>query len=302
MNIRFLFFLLLAVASSLHAQVRVQQIAPGETGVGITEVHGPHIAVDDPAVRGRRELVLMIQGTGGRAQGCRKIDSCFAEMGYHVISIDYPNSVVTTVCSDSPDSACFDGFRQEILFGTPVSSNVAVDSVNCILNRFTRVLVWLAEHDRDGGWKNFLRHGRPRWNRIVVMGHSQGAGHAAYLGKTYRVAGVVMLSGPQDYLKAFQRPAGWQGRRGRTPAAREFAFLNLQDPYNYNFQVADVAAVTGFARTDTSFVRPGEAVHGRGPIFVNDLETEDHHGSTLNVVFVPVWQFIMDRLSGIKRD
>ena len=100
-----------------NAQVRVQLIAPGETGAGITEIHGPHIALYDPAAEKRRELVLMIEGTGGSAVGCRSFDSCFARMGYHVISIDYPNNVITTVCSDSPDSACFDGFRQEILLG-----------------------------------------------------------------------------------------------------------------------------------------------------------------------------------------
>jgi len=65
--------------------------------------------------------------------------------------------------------------------------------------------------------------------------------------------------------------------------------------------VADVAAVTGFAMTDTTFVRAGEPVTGGRHIFVNDLDTEDHHGSTMDVVFVPVWQYIMDRLSGTRK-
>ena len=30
------------------------------------------------------------------------------------------------------------------------------------------------------------------------MGHSQGAGHAAYLGQTKNIKGAVMVSGPQD--------------------------------------------------------------------------------------------------------
>lgn len=30
------------------------------------------------------------------------------------------------------------------------------------------------------------------------MGHSQGAGHAAYLGNTKKIKGAIMVSGPQD--------------------------------------------------------------------------------------------------------
>jgi hypothetical protein len=298
---------LLSVAKSGLAQVRVLQVEPAETvravkaaartDTALRRVHGPHIAEYDPTVKRRRELVLMIEGTGASAMGCRGFDSCLARMGYHVLSLDYPNEVITTVCSDSPDSACFDGFRQEIIFGTPVSEKVKVDSVNCIVNRFTLFLRWLAVNDPQGGWDRFLKNGRPRWNLIVVAGHSQGAGHAAYLGKAFSLAGVIMLSGPQDYLKAFERPAGWQGLQGKTPASRQYAFLNLQDPFNYNFQVADVAMVTGYSMTDTTFVRPGEAVGGGRHIFVNDLETKDHHGSTMNPVFVPVWKYFMDKFS-----
>jgi len=283
------------------AQVKLLRVRPFVTDTAIFEVHGPHIAqYDSTMADGRQELVLMIQGTGARALGCRKFDSCFARMGYHVISIDYPNDVVTTVCSDSPDSACFDGFRQEILFGRPVSEKVKVDSVNCIVNRFTVFLRWLVKNDPSGEWGAFLEDGRPRWDRIVVAGHSQGAGHAAYLGKMYALKGVVMLSGPQDYLKVFSRPAPWQGLPGQTPAARQFAFLNLQDPYNYSFQVADVAAVTGFSPKDTTVVVAGGPVEGERHIFVNDLETRDHHGSTMNEVFLPVWKYIMDRISASK--
>lgn len=296
-----LLFCLLGAAGEGSAQVKLLRVRPFVTDTAIVEVHGPHIAEYDSTMpAGGQGLVLMIQGTGGRALGCRKFDSCFARMGYHVISIDYPNDVITTVCSDSPDSACFDGFRQEILFGSPVSEKVKVDSVNCIVNRFAVFLRWLAVNDPAGEWGDFLDGGQPRWDRIVVMGHSQGAGHAAYLGKRYALKGVVMLSGPQDYLKVFNRPAPWQGLPGQTPASRQFAFLNLQDPFNYSFQLADVAAVTGFSPSDTTMVVAGGTVGGERHIFVNDLDTQDHHGSTMNEVFVPVWKYIMDRISGMK--
>jgi len=158
-------------------------------------------------------------------------------------------------------------------------------------------LRWLVENDPQGGWGDFLQDGQPRWERVVVAGHAQGAGHAAYLGKRFPLAGVLMLSGPQDYLQKFNRPAPWQSAEGKTPAERQYAFLNLQDPYNYAFQVADVAAVTGFKKKDTTMVQAGGPVGGQRHILVNDLETEDHHGSTMNLVFLPVWQYVMDRIS-----
>ena len=36
------------------------------------------------------------------------------------------------------------------------------------------------------------------WERVVLGGHSQGAGHAGFLAATVRLAGAALLSGPQD--------------------------------------------------------------------------------------------------------
>ena len=110
------------LCTGIRAQLKVQFISPDATDGGITVVHGPHIALYDPAAPSRHQLLLMIAGTGGVAVYTRRFDSCFAAMGFHVISIDYPNNVISTTCSNSKDSSCFDDFRQEINFGTPVSS------------------------------------------------------------------------------------------------------------------------------------------------------------------------------------
>jgi hypothetical protein len=78
-----------------------------------------------------------------------------------------------------------------------------------------------------------------------------------------------------------------------TPANRQFAFLHVRDPYHFQFQAADVAAVTGFGATDTTMVVPGQPVRSTGHILVNNMETSDPHGSTLNPVFVPVWSYMI---------
>lgn len=284
-------FCLMTIA--VRSQVEVQSISPSVTDSRIVVVHGPHIALYDPAAPSRHQLFLMIEGTGDYATRMRPIDSSFAKMGFHVVSIDYLNNVITTTCSNSTDSSCFDDFRQEIIFGTPVSSNVDVDSANSIVNRFSKLLVYLVTHDPGGGWSEFVKDSQPRWDRIVVGGHSQGAGHAAFLGKCFDLAGVLMFSGPQDYLKVYNHPAPWQYRKGRTPSNRQFAFLHLNDPYNVRFQAADVSAVTGFPATDTTMASPGQPVYSNNHILINAIETKDPHGSTLNPVFAAVWRYMV---------
>jgi hypothetical protein len=279
--------------TAILAQVKITTISPHATDSRITTVHGPHIALYDPTAPSRHLLYLMIEGTGDQATRMRPIDSCFARMGFHVISIDYPNNVNSITCSNSTDSSCFDNFRQEIDFGTRVSLVVDVDSTNSIVNRFTKLLVYLAKHDPAGGWDKFLNGIQPRWDLIVVGGHSQGAGHAAYLGKCFPLAGVLMFSGPQDYLRVFHHPAPWQYRKGLTPSARQFAFLHIDDPYNVRLQTADVAAVTGFPATDTTMVSPDRPVQSNRHILVNNIATPDPHGSTLSPVFVRVWRYMV---------
>lgn len=287
------FLLLLAFPG--HTQTRILEIQPDRTGAGIEAVHGPHLAVYEPGAGGRQPLILMIVGTGGHAANSRSMDSIFAEMGYHVLALDYRNQVITTTCSGSSDSACFDGFRQEIVTGEPVSDIVRVDSVNSLLNRFISALRYLDREDPGGQWGRYLRGGRPRWRRIITAGHSQGAGHAAYLGKLFRVRRVLMFSGPQDYLDLFHRPAGWQGRKGATPPSRYFAFLHVKDPFNVQHQIANDALLMGLSASDTLMVQPGEAVQGQAQILVNDISTRDPHSSTLLPVFRPVWRYMLGR-------
>lgn len=279
------------LAATAYAQVKVQLIDPAATQAGIQTVHSPHMAMQPATGTNQHRLLLMIPGTGGAAVNMRSFDSCFAAMGYYVISLDYMNNVITTVCSKSEDSTCFDHFRQEIMFGTPVSDKVAVDSINSIVHRVTALLKYLA--GKDAGWKTFLKQGTPAWDKIVVAGHSQGAGHAAFMGKHFRMGGVLLFSGPQDYLQQFHRPAGWQWEHGLTPVGRYYAFLHVRDPYVFDYQAQDVAAVIRPAAADTTMVSPGVTVAGKRQILVTDIDRKDTHGSTLSTEFVPVWRYMI---------
>src|SRR5438105_15938049 len=109
------------VFTDLRAQVQAIPISPAQTDPSISKIHGNHIVYLPKSSQLKKELVLMIVGTGGLATDNRPFDSTIASWGYHVISLDYNNTVITTACSDSKDITCFNTFRQEIIFGTPIS-------------------------------------------------------------------------------------------------------------------------------------------------------------------------------------
>ncbi len=75
-----------------------------------------------------------------------------------------------------------------------------------IVGRLTYLLVHLSNEYPGEGWDLFLSPPndeatsdmRPNWERVWIIGYSQGSGHAGYLAQTYTLAGAGLLSGPQD--------------------------------------------------------------------------------------------------------
>jgi hypothetical protein len=284
--------LVLAVGSvALQAQMKVLHVDPRDTDPAIEAVHGPHLALYDPQAPSNHLLFVFFVGTGGRAEGSLKIDTAFAKLGYHAIGLDYEDKVMAASCAQSTDAACFDHYREAIVTGAPVSERIQVSPANSILNRMQKLLVYLAQHDPDEGWGEFVADGQPVWSRIVVAGHSQGSGHAAYIGKMYKVDKVLMFSGPQDYLTELGKPAPWQARPGATPPSRYYAFLNLYDPFDVHHQVANCMELMGLSKERTLLVAPGKAIHGDYQILINTI-SQQPHGTTIQPEFENVWDYM----------
>jgi hypothetical protein len=277
---------------NLHAQVKVLRVAPEQTDADVATVHGPHIAAYDPQATSNHRLFVFLVGTGAKAENSLTIDSAFASWGYHAVSLDYENTVMAASCAHSTDIACFDDYREAIVTGAQVSAKISVNRANSILNRLQKLLVYLVQHDPKGGWGEFVADGQPDWSRIVIAGHSQGSGHAAYIGKMFRVDRVLMFSGPQDYLDGFDKPAPWQARASATPPSRYFAFLNMNDPFNVHHQIANCAVLMDLKNPETLMVDAGKEIRGDDQIVMNDLTTGPH-GSTLLPRFENVWKYMV---------
>ncbi len=280
--------------------VRLISVIPGWTDPAIETVHGPSIAVYDPKIDTLNKLVLFLVGTGGSATPTWTMDSIFASMGYYAVTLDYENNVVAASLGTDSDTAAFGNYRDEIVTGAQVSSAVSVDSANSILNRLTKLLVYLEQTDTAGAWGQFVQNNQPLWSRIIVAGHSQGSGHAAYIGKMYDVSRVLMFSGPQDYMSAYDRPAPWQYDKGATPPTSYFAFLHQNDPYNVNHQVANCMALMNTQRPATlSNVSPGNTITGNWRILITDISTNSPHASTILPEFSNVWNFMLTAPLGV---
>lgn len=278
---------------ALHAQTKVLRIPPPATDPAIATVHGTHIAVYDPHAPHRHRLLLFLVGTGAKATSSLPLDKVFAQWGYHAISLDYENNVIAVSCAHSMDKECFGRYRQAIVTGAAVSSKIKVDPANSILNRFQKLLVYLVQHDHGDGWSQFLSHGKPVWSHIIVAGHSQGAGHAPYIAKLYRVDRVLMFSGPQDYLDNLHQPAPWLAQKSATPPSRFFAFLSLKDPFNVHHQIANCKVLMDGTNPRTIMVKPGKAIHGDHHILINNIPTRHPHSATLFPQFKNVWKYMV---------
>lgn len=233
------------------AQVRSYYISPDSTYPGIEKIHSGHFITVNMHNTSGKKLLISIPGTTGHADVMRSFDSVASLQGYHAISLDYPNNRNTATFINSTDKEAFNKFRQELDFGTPVSDSVHVDSLNSIVNRVTKLLIYLAKTRPDEGWNNFLDHDKIIWERVTLAGHSQGAGHVSYIGHAFKVHKVIMLSGPQDFLANFDMPAPWLSAVSKTAYSNFYSLLHENDGYNTQRQIRnDLAAM----HTDSSVI------------------------------------------------
>lgn len=174
--------------------------------------------------------MLFIGGSYSVPKDYNYITDLGATIGLDVISLSYPNGVATAPLGTSSDKFIFDNYRDELCFGNPVSNEVSVDLLNCITTRATKLVIFLKTTYPDQNWGQYLSSTNTLlWNKIIVSGHSQGSGHACYLGKKNLVDRVVMFSGPNDYHTFFNAPANWLTVNGLTPVNKYFSLLHTRD-------------------------------------------------------------------------
>lgn len=207
-------------------------------------------------------VLVSLGGTNSRPGDLEAFDRLAAELGYRVLALDYPNHVISTACRDSKQPDAFDHFREEIVEGKPTSELVEVDRAQSIEGRLESALTQL-QWPRD-------------WSKMVVVGHSQGSGHAAYLGKIHPLRGVIMLAGPQD------EGARWLARPGQTDPLNYVGLLHEKDFFDSQRQARAISTLRQ-GKTDPQ------------ALIISQETVEDAHMSVIEPAFQEIWRGLLGR-------
>lgn len=247
------FALLVTIGITVCAQVRAEVvehvIAPKATDSMITTAFEDHYAVVNTSAAPEGDLFVFMPGSRGKPADTRLIFQQAATLGFRAIGLMYPNAFpLYSLCSAAnPDPNCHEKVRREIVTGVDASELIAVSRADSIESRLRKLLQHLAATYPTEGWDAWLVAGEPNWRRIRLAGWSQGGGHAAFIGKSRELAGVIGFSSPQDWDLRLNRPAPWIGAPGATPASRHYGFSHMQDATAPWTQVETIWSVLGMA-------------------------------------------------------
>lgn len=247
------------------------------------------------------KLLLFIGGSSSNPADYNLISDHGATIGLDVINLSYPNEVAAAPLGSSSDKFIFDNYREEVCFGTPVSNAVTVDVFNSITTRATKLIQYLKATYPAQNWGQYLTAANTlQWSKIIVAGHSQGSGHACYLGKKNLVDRVVMFSGPNDYSSYYAAAGNWLTVSGQTPLTKQFALLHTQDEIvPFSNQVVNLKGLGLLeANQNPTLVDNLLAPYSNAHVLSLNILALSNHSSTVggNALLPNVWTYLFTSL------
>lgn len=218
--------------------VTVHSVRPSQADPSVTGPDAPSLAMFARGSKASAVLVVFLPGTGGDPSCCTLFLRRAVSLGYRAIGLTYDNqTAVGARCLDN--LRCFGTVRWNVFDGSHPSAYSYLPPRDGIKDRLASLLAYLAARYPGEGWARFLRAGEPVWSSIVISGHSQGGGEAAFIGSVRRMRGVATLSSPPDTDLSHQ-PATWLASvaHGRTALDKFVGFVHSGDPF-YSRIVAD---------------------------------------------------------------
>jgi hypothetical protein len=294
---------LIAHAQGSHQPSNPTATIPSDTDPRISTFNQPHMSWL-PTSRQRNQLLVFLPGTGGEPRERFPFTETAAALGYHVISLMYPDSVAAQqVCARSDDPGAYMKFRLAIIQGGEFPPIGTITQADSIVNRLTQLLRHLSVRQPNCGWDQYLdRNQQIDWSKVAVSGQSQGGGHAYVISKYYSVARVLCFGSPKDYSFRFMRPAeGFDGNT-RTPLARYFAFNHMRDTaggcnHDEQLQIFQQIGLTRFGSADadrSQNFNHAHLIYTDAPISTSNPKA--YHGSVIKgalPICVPVWTYML---------
>ena len=292
----FLAVLFVFLSQPCGAVIRTQEIAPNINFPEIRQERGKHLAVRDDEVAPNGLLLVTIGGTTSAPVDMSVIQQAAARLGYAALAVDYPNSVISTVCRDRQEADCFDQFRAAIVTGQPVSNLVQVDEKNSILFRLKDVFSTMLKREPDV-WSRYAdAQGQLDWSHVVLMGHSQGSGHVVYMAKLFSVKAVVAVAGPQDY-STVHGPALWILKPGATPADHHYSLLHRDDYFGSDMQIALGRILLNDPQAPIARIQNTLTATETAHIIMSEMKVPDAHISLVQPAFADVWTTLLKRIA-----
>jgi len=247
--------ILLVIATTCFSQINTFYVKPILTDINYAAAQDSNLIVRNLSTN-LNKLFLFIGGTGSNTQQYQILSNFAGNLGYDVINLSYPNTVAAASLAGSSDSMAFNQYRQEVCYGTPLSSDVTVDTLNAIYTRTVKLINYLDATYPTQNWNQYLINPTTLdWSKIAVGGHSQGGGHACYFAKFNDVERVLMFSSPNDYSNYFSNSAVWLRTPGITAMNKHFAYLNLLDEVvPFNKQLVNLNGLSLYPLYDTTYV------------------------------------------------
>lgn len=214
-------------SSSSNAVVtREYWVNPQTTDPNINQFLSTHyVSVQTGGVL-KNNLVVYIPGTNRTPSSSKAFAVKAASMGYHAISIAYPNTTAgNPLCSPTTDTTCHERLRREVIDGIDRHASVVVSPANSIINRITKLLIYMNSVQPSQGWGQYIVNGQINWSKVIVSGHSQGGALAGVIGKFYPVKRIVMFS-MVDFMNNGKIPT-WEKRPANN--ANYYALINQSD-------------------------------------------------------------------------
>ncbi|MDZ7269340.1 MAG: T9SS type A sorting domain-containing protein [candidate division KSB1 bacterium] len=285
------------------AGVQEREIAPRATDNQIDKWNSNHIVCFDPAVTPRNLLFVFLPGSHLNAGDYQLITRVAAEAGLHAISLNYPNSwtVNFDLCDNTNDANCYEACRLEIIDGTDRTPRVDVNRPNSIENRLIKLLLYLDKNFPQEGWGQYFRGGDSLvWEKMIVGGHSQGAGHTGVIAHYHRLERALFLAGGEDG-SATTGLAPWISANNATPAAGYYGFTHAEDNLFGRQQVWNIWGMFAFGTLVTvdNTPAPFQGSH----TLVTRLKVSDAHQSVAvdsktpkvnnEPAYAEVWRYMM---------
>jgi hypothetical protein len=300
--------LTLILASTSYTQ-SLHLVNPTATSSLITSPTNNHYIYYNSSVANKNKLFLFFPGTGAVPYNYTLILKEAANIGYHSIGLTYPNSVaINSICSSTLDTTCHSSARYEVFDGIDRTTSFIVDTNNCIQKRVIKLLQYLQLQYPTENWGQYYVGNTIVWDKIIVSGHSQGGGHAGFIGKIKQVERVVMFNAI-DWINLLSRNADWITWNGATTENRYYGFGHQRDEYvnftllqttwqkygmlNYGTLILSDSTTTPYANSHTLYsnLLPANDTTQFHGLIADAYTPLDGSG---NPILTPVWDYLID--------